>query len=70
MTDRDEFAAAALAGLLARYPKAPSDVGEVAYAAADLMLRERLKDSSAAGCETVACDERSATTDTDLRSIT
>jgi hypothetical protein len=30
----------------------------------------RLRNSRGASCEKVACDERSATTDTDLRSIT
>jgi hypothetical protein len=30
----------------------------------------RLRNGRVAGCEKVACDERSATTDTDLRSIT
>ena len=65
MTDRDEFAAAAMTGLLA----GPGDKdfsmeywARHAYGAADAMLRERERNGAVSGCETptLTAEEREA----------
>ena len=54
MTDRDEFAAAALTGLLAGPGGKTAEQWALhAYSLADAMLRERERNGAVSGCETV-----------------
>lgn len=50
---RDTFASAALTGLASRPQWVPAECVPEAYRLADAMLRERLRNGAASGCETV-----------------
>lgn len=53
---RDTFAAAALTGLMSRVAGKAESFAEAAYKLADAMLRERARNGSVEGCETVQSD--------------